>query len=45
MQDFEVKIPEGKDIMVLDVLALVKDRTPQWPIDVHVERGSVVRMG
>jgi len=26
MQDFEVKIPEGKDIMVLDVLALVKEQ-------------------
>jgi succinate dehydrogenase / fumarate reductase iron-sulfur subunit len=26
MQDFEVKVPEGKDIMVLDVLALVKEQ-------------------
>lgn len=26
MQDFEVKIPEGKDVMVLDVLALVKEQ-------------------
>jgi succinate dehydrogenase / fumarate reductase iron-sulfur subunit len=26
MQDFQVEIPEGKDIMVLDVLALVKEQ-------------------
>jgi len=26
MQDFEVEVPEGKDIMVLDVLALVKEQ-------------------
>ena len=26
MQDFEVEIPEGKDLMVLDVLALVKEQ-------------------
>ncbi len=26
MQDFEVEIPEGKDLMVLDVLALIKEQ-------------------
>ena len=28
MQDFEVSIPEGKDLMVLDVLALIKAQDP-----------------
>lgn len=28
MQDFEVAIPEGRDLMVLDVLALVKEQDP-----------------
>lgn len=28
MQDVEVDLPEGKDLMVLDVLQLVKDREP-----------------
>ena len=26
MQDYEIEIPEGKDLMVLDVLALVKEQ-------------------
>ncbi len=26
MQDFEVEIPQGKDLMVLDVLALIKEQ-------------------
>ena len=28
MQDFDVTIPEGRDLMVLDVLALVKEQDP-----------------
>jgi succinate dehydrogenase / fumarate reductase iron-sulfur subunit len=28
MQDFEVEIPAGKDLMVLDVLALIKEQDP-----------------
>ena len=28
MQDFDVAIPEGRDLMVLDVLALVKEQDP-----------------
>ena len=28
MQDFEVEIPEGKDVMVLDVLQMIKDQDP-----------------
>ena len=28
MQDFDVEIPEGKDLMVLDVLALIKEKDP-----------------
>ncbi len=28
MQDFDVAIPEGKDLMVLDVLALIKEKDP-----------------
>ena len=28
MQDFDVAIPEGRDLMVLDVLALIKEQDP-----------------
>ena len=28
MQDYEIEMPEGKDLMVLDVLQLVKDQDP-----------------
>ena len=28
MQDYEIEIPQGKDLMVLDVLALIKEQDP-----------------
>ena len=28
MQDVEIELPEGKDLMVLDVLALAKEKDP-----------------
>ena len=31
MQDYQVQLPQGKDLMVLDVLQLVKDQDPTLP--------------
>ena len=28
MQDYQVDIPEGRDLMVLDVMALIKEQDP-----------------
>ena len=36
MQDFDIDIPEGKDLMVLDVLALIKEQDDSWSTGVPV---------
>ena len=41
MQDVEVSLPEGKDLMVLDVLNLIKEKINRYPIVGHAERVSV----
>ena len=43
MQDFDLDIPGGRDLMVLDVLELLKEKDPLLPTDGPVERECVAR--
>ena len=43
MQEYEVDLPEGKDLMVLDVLALVKEQDASWHTAVPVEKACAVQ--
>ena len=44
MQDVNVELPAGKDLMVLDVLNLIKEKIRLWSIVAHAVKEFAVAM-
>ena len=44
MKEYELEIPDGSDLMVLDALILLKEKDPSYHSVVHVVKVFVVQM-
>lgn len=44
MQEYQLVLEDGSDIMVLDALIQLKEQDQPYPLDVHVEKVYVVLM-